>query len=259
MSRIHATAIIEDGARLHAGVEVGPYSIIGARVELGEGCVVGPHVVLRGPLRAGRDNRFFQFCSIGELSQDLSAREDEDTSVEIGDGNIFREYVTVQRGTLKDTGVTRVGNHNLLMNGVHLAHDCVIGDHNVLANGTALAGHAQIEDWVVLGGFTLVHQFARLGAHCFSGGGATIQRDVPPWVLCDGHPAVPRGVNKIGLKRRGFSDEDIAEVERIYRLLYRSDTRLAEAREQLGNDAAQSPLAAQMHAFLERSSRSILR
>lgn len=259
MKPIHPTAIIEDGAELHDSVEVGPYSIIGRGVVLGEGCVVGPHVVLRGPMRVGRRNRFFQFCSIGEISQDLSARDDDDTSVEIGDDNQFREYVTVQRGTLKDKGVTRVGSGNLLMNNVHLAHDCIVGDGNVLANGTALAGHVEIEDHIILGGFTLVHQFTRVGSHGFSGGGSTIPRDLPPWVLCDGQPASPRGVNKTGLKRRGFSDADLAEVDRVYRLLYRSGQRLAEVKDQLGREAAESPIAATMHRFLERSRRSILR
>lgn len=256
---IHPTAIIEDGAALDPTVSVGPYSIIGAGVRLGADCVVGPHVVLRGPLRAGCRNRFFQFCSIGEISQDLTARADDDTSVEIGDDNTFREYVTVQRGTLKDHGVTTVGDNNLLMNQVHLAHDCRIGNHNVLANGVALAGHVDIEDYAILGGFTLVHQFCRMGSYCFTGGGSVVLRDVPPWVMSEGSPAGPRGINKEGLRRRGFDAEQIREVQSLYKLLYRENRRLSEVREVLQERAAGSPQAARLLRFLEQSKRSVQR
>ena len=224
-SAIHPTAIVEDGAEISEGVRIGAYSIIGEGVTLGPDCDVGPHVVLRGPMRVGRDNRFFQFCSIGEISQDLTARPEDPTSVEIGDHNTFREYVTVQRGTMKDKQVTRIGDHNLLMNQVHIAHDCQLGNRIVLANGVALAGHVDIEDHVILGGFTLVHQFVRMGAHCFTGGGSIALRDVPPWVMSEGSPAEPRGVNKEGLRRRGFEPEQIREIQSLYRLLYRRFSR----------------------------------
>lgn len=256
---IHPTAIVEDGAEIAEGVRIGAYSIIGEGVTLGPDCDVGPHVVLRGPMRVGRCNRFFQFCSIGEISQDLTAKQDDPTRVEIGDHNTFREYVTVQRGTMKDKQLTRIGDHNLLMNQVHIAHDCQLGNRTVLANGVALAGHVDIEDHVILGGFTLVHQFVRMGAHCFTGGGSVVLRDVPPWVMSEGSPAEPRGVNKEGLRRRGFEPEQIREVQTLYRLLYRENRRLAEVRELLAERAPTSPLAAQLNAFLERSQRSIQR
>lgn len=256
---IHPTAIVEDGAEIGEGASVGAYSIIGEGVTLGPDCDVGPHVVLRGPMRVGRGNRFFQFCSIGEISQDLTAKQEDPTRVEIGDHNTFREYVTVQRGTMKDKQVTRIGDHNLLMNQVHIAHDCRLGNRIVLANGASLAGHVDIEDHAILGGFTLVHQFVRMGAHCFTGGGSVVLRDVPPWVMSEGSPAEPRGVNKEGLRRRGFEPEQIREVQSLYRLLYRENRRLAEVRELLAERAAGSALAAELNAFLERSQRSIQR
>jgi UDP-N-acetylglucosamine acyltransferase len=258
-TEIHPTAIVAEGAEIAAGVRIGPYSIIGDGVTLGPDCRIGPHVVLRGPMQVGRGNRFFQFCSIGEISQDLTARDEDPTRVEIGDHNTFREYVTVQRGTMKDKQVTRIGDHNLLMNQVHIAHDCRLGNRIVLANGTSLAGHVDIEDHAILGGFTLVHQFVRMGAHCFTGGGSIVLRDVPPWVMSEGSPAEPRGVNKEGLRRRGFGPEQIREIQSLYRLLYRENKRLAEVRELLAERAAASPLAAQLNAFLERSKRSVQR
>jgi len=256
---IHPTAIVDEGATLDPSVSVGPYSIIGAGVALGADCVVGPHVVLRGPMRVGRGNRFFQFCSIGEISQDLTARHEDDTAVEIGDGNTFREYVTVQRGTLKDHGVTTVGNNNLLMNQVHLAHDCRIGSNNVLANGVTLAGHVDIEDYAILGGYTLVHQFCRMGSYCFTAGGSIVLRDVPPWVMSDGSPAGPRGINKEGLRRRGFEADQIREVQSLYKLLYRENRKLSEVREALAERAESSELAATLLRFLERSKRAVQR
>lgn len=256
---IHPTAIIDPEARLDASVRVGPYSIIGAGVEIGADTEVGPHVVLRGPMRIGRGNRIFQFCSLGEISQDKTARDDDPTSVEIGDGNVFREYVTVQRGTLKDSGVTRIGDDNLFMNHAHIAHDCVVGSHTVIANAATLAGHVSVEDWVILGGGTLVHQFCQLGAHCFTAGGAVVLRDVPPYVMSEGQPAAPRGVNKEGLRRRGFSAEAINEIDAIYRLIYRSGKRMVEVKAALAEQAATSDIAAGMLAFLERSRRAIQR
>lgn len=257
--RIHPTAIIEEGATLDPSVSVGAYSIIGEGVHLAADCVVGPHVVLRGPMRVGRANRFFQFCSIGEISQDLTARYEDDTSVEIGDGNTFREYVTVQRGTLKDHGVTTVGNNNLLMNQVHLAHDCRVGNNNVLANGVTLAGHVDIEDFAILGGYTLVHQFCRMGSYCFTGGGSIILRDVPPWVMSEGSPAGPRGINREGLRRRGFEPEQIREILSLYKLLYRENRKLSEVRELLAERAQGSELAGTLLRFLERSKRAVQR
>lgn len=254
---IHPTAIIDPGARLHPSVRVGPYSVIGPAVEIGAGTVVGPHVVLKGPMRIGARNRIFQFASLGEISQDKTAREEDDTRVEIGDDNTIREYVTIQRGTRKDSGVTRVGNDNWIMAYCHVAHDCTLGDHNVLANGTTMAGHVLIEDWVVLGGATLIHQFCRIGAHSFSAGGAGISRDVPPFVVVQGNPAVPRGINLEGIRRRGFTAEDIADIKAAYRTLFLAGLRLEEIKAELAEPAQRSPHVRRMLEFLEHSKRLI--
>lgn len=258
-SRIHPTAIVDAAARLHPSVEVGPYTVIGADVEIGENSWIGPHVVLRGPLKIGRDNRIFQFSSIGEISQDKTARYEDATSVEIGDGNTIREYVTIQRGTLKDTGVTRVGSHNWIMANVHIAHDCVVGSHTILANGTTLAGHITIEDYAGLGGYTLVHQFCRVGAHAFTGGGTVVLRDLPPFVIAEGQPARPRGINSEGLKRRGFTAEQIDQIKDAYKLIYMSGAIMAEVKEKLAEMAKTSEHAGQMLQFIETSKRSLSR
>ncbi|PPE72268.1 acyl-[acyl-carrier-protein]--UDP-N-acetylglucosamine O-acyltransferase [Solimonas fluminis] len=258
-TRIHPTAIVDAGARLHPTVEVGPYTVIGADVEIGENSWIGPHVVLRGPMKIGRDNRIFQFSSIGEISQDKTARYDDATSVEIGDGNTIREYVTIQRGTLKDTGVTRVGNDNWIMANVHIAHDCVVGSHTILANGTTLAGHITIEDYAGLGGYTLVHQFCRIGAHAFTGGGTVVLRDLPPFVIAEGQPARPRGINSEGLKRRGFTAEQIDQIKDAYKLIYMSGSIMAEVKEKLAEMARSSEHAGAMLRFIETSKRSLSR
>lgn len=256
-SRIHPTAIIDPSAQLHETVEVGPYSIVGANVRIDEGTWVGPHVVLKGPMTIGKRNRIFQFSSVGEISQDMTARDDDDTRVEIGDDNVIREYVTVQRGTLKEQGLTRIGNKNWIMAYCHVAHDCIIGDYNIFANGTTFAGHVTVEDHVVLGGATLIHQFTRLGSHSFSAGGTGITRDVPPFTVVQYNPAVPRGVNLEGLKRRGFTADDIAEVKQAYKLLFVADLPAAEARAQLAELAKTSVHAARMHTFVENAKRLI--
>ena len=258
-TRIHPTAIVDAGARLHPTVEVGPYTVIGAGVEIGENSWIGPHVVLCGPMKIGRDNRIFQFSSIGEISQDKTARYDDATSVEIGDGNTIREYVTIQRGTLKDTGVTRVGNDNWIMANVHIAHDCVVGSHTILANGTTLAGHITIEDYAGLGGYTLVHQFCRIGAHAFTGGGTVVLRDLPPFVIAEGQPARPRGINSEGLKRRGFTAEQIDQIKDAYKLIYMSGSIMAEVKEKLAEMAKSSEHAGAMLRFIETSKRSLSR
>ncbi|HUS23872.1 MAG TPA: acyl-ACP--UDP-N-acetylglucosamine O-acyltransferase [Candidatus Binatia bacterium] len=259
MTAIHPTAIVDRGARLHGSVKVGPYSVIGPGVEVGEGTEIGPHVVLSGPMTMGRNNRVFQFASLGAISQDKSAKESDATRVEIGDGNTIREYVTIQRGTLKQEGLTRVGHDNWLMANVHIAHDCAVGDHNILANGVTLAGHVTVEDWVILGGYVLVHQFCRFGAHSFVGGGTPVERDVAPFVMCDGVPAKARGINKEGLRRRGFTAEQIDDVESVYRLVFRSEALMADVRKQLAELAATSAAAARYSRFLEQSKRSIVR
>lgn len=260
--RIHPTAIIDAAAELHESVEVGPYSVIGAGVQIGEGTWIGPHVVLGGPMRIGTHNRIYQFASLGEISQDLTAKPEDDTRVDIGDHNTIREYVTIQRGTLKDknsSGITRIGDHNLLMNAVHIAHDCQVGNHTIMANNAALAGHIVIEDYVGLGGYTLIHQFCRIGAHAFTGGGTVLRRDVPPFVIMQGDPGEPRGVNVEGLRRRGFTAAEIEPIKDAYKLIYLSGQLMADVRTQLAEMGQRSPQVAQMATFIEQSKRALQR
>jgi len=185
-------------------------------------------VVLRGPTSIGRDNRIFQFASVGEDPQDKKYAGEE-TRLEIGDRNVIREFVTLHRGTAQDAGVTRIGNDNLFMAYVHVAHDCQIGDHVIMSNAASLAGHVLVGEWAILGGFVIVHQFCRIGAHCLAGGGSVVLQDIPPFILVSGHPARPRGINFEGLRRRNFEPEAIAAIKQAYRLLYKSRQRLAEA------------------------------
>ncbi len=225
---IHPTAIIEPGAQLADGVSVGPYSIIGADVAIEEGCEIGPHVVITGSTSIGRNNRFFQFCSIGDEPQSIGY-QGEDTRVEIGDNNTFREYCTLNRGTADDAAVTRVGNNNWVMAYVHIAHDCQVGNHCIFANGTSLAGHVKVEDYVIFGGFTMVHQFCRVGAHSFTAINTVTFKDIPPYLLVSGHTAETHGVHIKGLKRRDFSTQAIAELRTAYKTIFRSGKPLSEA------------------------------
>jgi len=255
--RIHPTAVIDPDARLHETVEVGPYTVIGPGVSIGEGSWIGPHVVLQGPMTMGRNNKVFQFASLGEISQDKTAKKDEPTRVEIGDGNVIREYVTIQRGTLKEQGLTRLGDDNWIMAYCHIAHDCVIDSHTIFANGTTLAGHVYVEDYVVLGGATLIHQFCRIGAHSFSAGGAGITRDVPPFVVVQGNPAAPRGINIEGIRRRNFTAEDITDIKHAYRSLFMAGLRADEIKAELAQIAERSPHVRRMLEFVEQSKRLI--
>ncbi|HEY9547710.1 MAG TPA: acyl-ACP--UDP-N-acetylglucosamine O-acyltransferase [Solimonas sp.] len=258
--RIHPTAIIDAGAELHETVEVGPYSIIGPGVTIGAGTWIGPHVVLRGPMTIGRDNKIFQFASLGEISQDMSARPDDATRVEIGDGNTIREYVTIQRGTLKEAAaLTRVGDHNWIMNAVHIGHDSIIGNHNILANNTALAGHVLMGDNVGCGGYTLIHQYCQIGSHVFTGGGSVITRDVAPFVIVQGSPAAPRGINSEGLRRRGFAAEDVATIKDAYKLVYLSGRKMDDVKQELAKMASASTHIAYMLKFIEGSKRALQR
>ena len=255
---IDARAIVHPGAQLAADVSVGPFSIIGPQVRIGARTVIGPHAVVNGPTTIGADNRVFQFASIGDAPQDKKYR-DEPTRLEIGDRNVFRESCTVNRGTTHDKGVTRIGNDNLFMAYSHVAHDCQIGNNTVFANCASLAGHVEIGDWAILGGLTAVHQFARIGAHAFLGGGSILSRDVPPYVMANGNPALPHAVNSEGLKRRGFSDEQIRNIRDAYRVLYRSDLKLAEALARLEPQAARFPEIRTFVDFIHASKRSIVR
>ncbi|OGA38452.1 MAG: acyl-[acyl-carrier-protein]--UDP-N-acetylglucosamine O-acyltransferase [Betaproteobacteria bacterium RIFCSPLOWO2_12_FULL_68_19] len=257
-AQVHPTAILQPGARLAGDVTVGPYSVIGPQVEVGEGTWIGAHVVLDGRTRIGRDNRIFHFASIGAPPQDKKYAG-EDTAVEIGSGNTIREYVTINRGTALDAGVTRVGDDNWIMAYVHFAHDCQIGSHAIFANACQLAGHVSVGDWAILGATTLVHQFVHIGAHSFTGMGTYLPRDLPPFVKAAGNMAKPYGINSEGLKRRGFAPETISALKRAYRTLYRSGLGLEEARRELQAQAAGEPQVREMLDFLARSKRGFIR
>ena len=257
-TRIHPRAVVEPGARLAADVEVGPYAVIGAEVEIGEGTWIGPHVVIDGRVRIGRRNRIFQSASIGAPPQDKKYKG-EPTSVEIGDDNSIREYVTINRGTAQDLGVTRIGNENWIMAYVHFAHDVQVGNKTIFANCTQLAGHVTVEDWVIFGATTLVHQFVRIGAHAFTGMGSFISQDVPPYVMVAGHMASPYGINSEGLRRRGFAPQTIQAIKRAYRTLYRSGLSLEDAKRQLEADAQSCPEIKLLLEFLAVSKRGIAR
>ena len=225
---IHSTAIIDSSAVIGANVTIGPYSIIGADVEIGDGCDIHSHVVITGPTKIGENNKIFQFSSIGAEPQDKKY-EGEPTLLEIGNNNLIRENVTINRGTVQGGGLTKIGNDNWIMAYVHIAHDCIVGNENILANNASLAGHVIIDDYVILGGFTLVSQFNMMGSYSFSAMGSVISRNVPPYVLVSGHMAKPIGINIEGLRRREFSDSQIKNVRRAYKHIYRSGLRIEEA------------------------------
>lgn len=255
---IHPTALIDPGARIGADVSIGAYSIIGADVDIGDNTWIGPHVVVEGPTRIGRDNRIWQFASLGGAPQDKKFHG-ETSRLEIGDRNVIREFVTFNRGTEDGAGVTRIGDDNWLMAYVHIAHDCVVGNNTIFSNASSLAGHVRVDDWVILGGFTLVHQFCQVGAHAFTAMGAIINRDVPPYVTVAGSFAAPKGINSEGLRRRGYSSERIMAIKRAYRTLYMSGLPLSEARSQLARAAEHAPDVKLMLDFIERSQRSLVR
>lgn len=257
-SLIHPTAVVDPSAELDSSVEVGPFAIIGAGVEIGAGTWIGPHAVLRGPTRIGRDNRIFQFASVGEDPQDKKYGG-ELTRLEMGDRNQVREFATLHRGTVQDQGVTRIGDDNLFMAYTHVAHDCRIGNQVILANAASLGGHVEIQDWAILGGFTIVHQFCRIGAHAFCAMGSVLTRDVPPYVVVAGHPAAPHGINTEGLKRRGFSPEVIRIIRRAYRLLYLADLKLDEARARIAALAASVPELQPLVEFIGTTGRGLVR
>ena len=255
---IDPRAVVSPEARLAADVTVGPYAVIGPGVDIGPRTIVGPHAVINGPTVLGADNHVFQFASIGDAPQDKKYRG-EPTRLVIGDRNVFRECCTVNRGTTHDKGVTRIGNDNLLMACSHVAHDCNVGNNTVFANGAVLGGHAEVGDWVILGGLSAVHQFGKVGAHAFLAGGAMARQDVPPYVMVQGDPAAPYAVNSEGLKRRGFSEDQIRAIRDAYRVLYRSDLKLADARARLEPVAAERPEIRAFVDFIQASTRSIVR
>jgi UDP-N-acetylglucosamine acyltransferase len=237
---IHATAIIDSKAELDSTVEVGPYAVIGPNVKIGAGTRVGAHTVIEGKTTIGKGNQLFQFTSIGAAPQDKKYAN-EPTELIIGDNNTVREFVTLNRGTSQDQGVTRIGNDNWIMAYVHVAHDCVIGDHCIFANTTNLGGHVQIGDWVILGGASGVHQFCKIGAHAMSGTGSVVLHDVPPFVMVSGNTAQAHGINSEGLKRRGFSADEVGQIRQAYKTLYKSNLTLAEAKTALAEVVANAP------------------
>ncbi len=251
-------AVIAAGARLGANVSVGPYSVIDENVVIGDGTAVGPHVVITGRTTIGRDNRLFQFCSIGEAPQHL-AYAGADTRLEIGNGNIIREYCTINRGSEEKEGVTRLGDNNFLMAYVHIAHDCQLGDNTIFANCASLAGHVTVGDYAVLGGFSLVHQYCRIGAHCITGIGTVCLQDVPPYIMVAGNRAEPHGINVKGLRKRSFSSHDISELKQAYKLVYRSNLPLKESISRLDADEWQSPEVRKLAQFLKNTHRGIVR
>jgi len=262
MATLHPTAIVHPSAQLDAGVDVGAYSLIGAQVRIGEGTQVGPHCVIDGRTTIGRDNRIFQFCSIGAVPQDKKYAG-EPTELHIGDRNTIREFCTINLGTAQDSAVTRVGHDNWIMAYVHLAHDVQLGNHTTLANNATLAGHVHVADWVTVGGLSGVHQFVKIGAHAFVGFSSAVTQDVPPFMMVDGNPLEVRGYNVEGLRRRGFGAERLAAVKQMHRLLYRAGYTLEAARQSIQALAQSMPAAAQdvalMLDFLAQSSRGIAR
>jgi len=255
---IDSRAVISPQAQIAADVEIGPFTVIGADVVIGAGTWIGPHAVILGPTRIGAGNKIFQFASLGDAPQDKKYNG-EPTRLEIGDRNVFRESVTVNRGTTHDKGVTHIGNDNLLMAYSHVAHDCHLGDQIVMANCATLGGHVEIGDWATLGGLSAVHQHTKVGAHCFIAHSAAVTRDVPPYVMAVGRPAVPHSVNSVGLQRRGFTPEQVRNIRRAYRLLYRSGLKLKAALEELDKAAVTQAEIRLFVDFIKRSERSIVR
>ncbi|MDP6968937.1 MAG: acyl-ACP--UDP-N-acetylglucosamine O-acyltransferase [Gammaproteobacteria bacterium] len=256
--RIHPTALIDPSAVLADDVEIGPYSIIGADVDIGKGSKIESHVVIKGPTRMGANNHIFQFSSVGEACQDLKY-QGEPTRLEMGDNNIIREGCTLHRGTVQDDGITRLGSHNLLMANVHIAHDCIVGDHVIIANNAALAGHVHIGDFAILGGFTAVHQFCHLGAHCMTGAGSVVLKDIPAYVMANGNSVAPHGMNTEGLRRRGFSEAAIRGLRLAYKVIYRQGNTLEEAITQLQTLALEINEIDVLVASLQASTRGIIR
>jgi UDP-N-acetylglucosamine acyltransferase len=251
-------AVIDKSAKLGKNVSVGPFSVIGPHVELGEGTVVGPHVVINGPTVIGKNNRFYQFASIGEECQDKKFHG-EVTQLIVGDGNTFREGCTVHRGTAQGGGVTRIGNDNLFMVDTHVAHDCIIGNHVIFANGASVAGHVRVDDFANLGGFVGVHQFCAIGAYSFAAGASVVLKDIVPFVTVSGHPAEAHGLNTIGLTRREFSAEAINAIKQAYKIVFRSNATVNEALEKLNELVATCKEVALMRDFLQQSTRGIVR
>lgn len=256
---IHPTAFVDPSARVAASCSIGPYCIVGAEVELGENCELISHVVIHGPAKIGANNRFFPFCAIGGEPQDVSYKG-EKSRLEMGDHNVVREFVTLNRGTIKGGGVTRIGSHTLIMAYSHVGHDSVIGDHAMLVNGATLAGHVTVEEWAVVGALCPVHQFVRIGAHSYIGGGTTITQDVLPFSKC----VQPRdvrvfGTNSVGLERRGFSKERVTKIQHAFRVLVNSKLNTTQSLEKLKAEGDQGEDVAMLIRFIEQSERGVIK
>ena len=252
---IHPTAIVDPAAKIDDSCDIGPYAVIGADVTIGPRTRVGPHAVVNGPTVIGEDNHIFQFASIGEDPQDLKF-DGLDSRLEIGNKNRIREFVTINRGTKGGGGVTSIGDDNLVMAYVHIAHDCIVGSNTVFANSASLAGHVTVGDYAILGGFSLVHQFSRIGAHSFSGMGSVINKDVPPYLLVSGHYAESKGINKQGLKRRGFDDKEIAALQKTFvRVVRRRGVKDEEAYTEVEKLAAEFPHVKHLLQFIRAEGR----
>lgn len=255
---IDERAIVDPRAQLGEKVHIGPFSVIGPDVTIEDDVWIGPHVVINGTTSVGAGSKIYQFCSIGEAPQHLGYKG-EKTRLEIGRRNVIREYCTLNRGTLGGGGVTRVGNDNFIMAYVHVAHDCQVGSNTIFANCASLAGHVEVGDFAVLGGFTLVHQFCRVGAHSITGIGTVCLQDVPPFMVAAGNRAVPHGINVKGIKRRDFSDDDITELKRAYKILYRCGLTLGDALQKLEQGVWDSTNVSLLQKFIETSERGIIR
>ncbi len=257
-AQIHPSSIIEDGAVIGAGVKIGPFCYVEAKVEIGENTELLSHVVVKGPTKIGKENKIFQFASIGEDCQDLKYAGEE-THLIIGDRNTIRESVSMHRGTVQDKGVTQVGSDNLFMINTHIAHDCVVGDKCIFANNATLAGHVTISDHAIIGGMCAIHQFCHIGEHVMLGGGSIVVQDVPPYVMAQGNHCAPFGVNIEGLKRRGFDKKDIHAIRRAYRSLYRSGNTVEQAKAEMAKEADEFAVVQQFITFLDNSERGIIR
>jgi UDP-N-acetylglucosamine acyltransferase len=257
-ARIDPRAVVSPKAQLADDVEIGPFAVIGDHVVIGPRCWIGPHAVVNGPTTLGADNRVFQFASLGDAPQDKKYKG-EPTRLEVGERNIFREYCTVNRGTVTGNGVTRIGDDNMLLAYTHVGHDCTLGNKIVLSNLVMLGGHVELGDWVIMSGYAGAHQFSKIGAHAFIGNNTAVTRDVPPYVLAAGHPAEPRSINSEGLKRRGFTAEQIRNIKNAYRVLYRSDLKLEAAVEQLKQMAAEHEELRIFVDFIGQATRSLVR
>jgi len=256
---IDPSAIIDPAAELDSDVSIGPYTVIGPRVSVGSGTRIGAHTTVDGPTEIGANNHIYSHAAIGGDPQDKKFHGESSSRLIIGDDNTIREFTTINRGTVDGGGVTKIGDDNWIMAYVHIAHDCRVGDHTIMANAASLAGHVVLEDWVILGGFSLLHQFCRVGAHAFTSFGSGINRDIPPYVMVSGHAAEPRGINGEGLRRRGYSSDQIAAIRRAYRHLYMKGLKLDLALTEMDEIAADSAEVKRMVDFIRSSERSIVR